>query len=335
MCVRLRVGGTPTAVVHDIRRASSSATTTGAAQVAISDSGTLAYVPAGGEDATTISLDVRGVATPLISAGPGQFPRLSPDGTRAVTVTDDGSSIWLWSIDGRAAPRRLSVAGPSTDPAWTPDGARIAFRAQRDSSWGIYSLRADGMGAEERLLAVDGRPSGWSGDSRILYYVSQGQLWSWQSGGTPQMLPVGGITRDVSLSPDGRWAAFHTNEPQGATAYIQSLVTPGARFRISPASAHSPLWAPDGKKLFFVTPEANRLMAVDVETVPAVAFGEPVVVAPEIFQTTALRNRNYDISTDGTRLLLQVPDRTNATSQQIVVVLHWFENLRRLIPQER
>jgi len=330
----LKVGGPPTAIVHGIRRASTGVqTTTGAAQVAISDSGTLAYVPAGQGDAATISLDVRGSATPLTSAGPGQFPRLSPDGTRAVTVTDDGPSMWVWSIDGRPAPRRLAVAGPSTDPAWTPDGARIAFRAQRDSSWGIYSLRADGMGAEERLLAVDGRPSGWSRDGSILYYVSAGQLWSWRAGGTPQMLPISGIVRDVSLSPDRRWAAFHSNEPQGATLYIQSLATPGARFQISPAGAHFPLWAPDGKKLFFVTTgEANRLMAVDVETAPAVAFGEPVVVAPEIFQTTALRNRNYDISADGTRLLIQVPDRTHAASQQIVVVLHWFEDLKRLIP---
>ena len=146
------------------------------------------------------------------------------------------------------------------------------------------------------------------------------------------MLPISGVQRDVSLSPDCMWAAFFTNEPQRATAYIQSIVTPGARFRISPAGAHSPLWAPDGKKLFFVTQEGNRLMAVDVQTAPTVAFGQPVVVAPEIMQTTALRNRNYDITSDGTRLLVQVPDRTNPASQQIMVVLNWFAELKRLAP---
>ena len=37
-----------------------------------------------------------------------------------------------------------------------------------------------------------------------------------------------------------------------------------------------------GKRLFYVTQEGNRLMAVDVQTTPTVAFGEPVLVAPEI-----------------------------------------------------
>ena len=128
------------------------------------------------------------------------------------------------------------------------------------------------------------------------------------------------------------WAAFHTDEKQHATAYIQSIATPDARFQISTAGAHSPLWAPDGKRLFYVTQDGNRLMAVDVQTTPMVAFGEPVMVAPEIFQTTSLPNRNYDITSDGKRLLLQAPDRTNTASQQIVVVLHWFEELKRLVP---
>jgi Tol biopolymer transport system component len=328
----LTLAGSSTAIVHGISRSSSSGKRTGAAHVAISNNGTLAYLPAAAADASMVSLDVSGTATPVTPAGPGRFPRLSPDGARAVTVTDDDYSLWVWWIDGRTAPRRLSVAGPSTDPVWTRDGSSLTFRAERDSAWGIYSVRADGMSGEERLLAVDGRPAGWSRDGMTLYYVSERQLWSWRSGGPPQMLPVSGVQRDVSLSPDGMWAAFFTNEAQRATAYIQSIVTPGARFRISPVGAHSPLWAPDGKKLFFVTQEGNRLMAVDVETAPTVAFGQPVVVAPEIMQTTALQNRNYDISSDGKRLLIQLPDRTNTASQQIVVVLHWFEELKRLAP---
>jgi len=324
--------GSATAIVHGISRSSEPGRLTGAAHVAISNNGTLAYLPAAAADASMVSLDVSGTVTPVTPAGPGRFPRLSPDGARAVTVTDDDYSLWVWWIDGRTAPRRLSVAGPSTDPVWTRDGSSLTFRAERDSAWGIYSLRADGMGGEERLLTVDGRPAGWSRDGTTLYYVSGRQLWSWRAGGPPQMLPVSGVQRDVSLSPDRMWAAFFTNEAQRATACIQSIVTPGARFRISPASAHSPLWAPDGKKLFFVSQEGNRLMAVDVQTAPTVAFGQPVVVAPEIMQTTALQNRNYDITSDGKRLLVQVPDRTNPASQQIVVVLNWFEELKRLVP---
>jgi eukaryotic-like serine/threonine-protein kinase len=332
----LKTIGAPTAVVQGIFRSNRPGATTGAAHVAISNNGTLAYLPAAAADTSMVALDVTldqsSKATPVTSAGPGRFPRLSPDGARAVTVTDDDFSLWVWSMDGRAAPRRLSVARPNTDPVWTPDGSMLAFRAQRDSSWGIYLQRADGMDAEKRLLAVDGRPAGWSRDGAMLYYVSGRQLWSWRSGSAPQKLPVDRIQRDVSLSPDRMWAAFHTDERQQATAYIQSTVTPGARFQISADGAYSPLWAPDGKKLFYVTQEGNRLMAVDVQTAPNVVFGQAVVVAPEIFQATALTNRNYDITSDGKRLLTQMPDRTHTASQQIVVVLHWFDELKRLVP---
>jgi hypothetical protein len=50
------------------------------------------------------SLDLSGAAPPVASNAPGRFPRLSPDGARAVTLTDDGSSMWVWSIDGRSRP---------------------------------------------------------------------------------------------------------------------------------------------------------------------------------------------------------------------------------------
>jgi hypothetical protein len=137
----------------------------------------------------------------------------------------------------------------------------------------------------------------------------------------------------ASLSPDGEWVAFHTSEHGRVIPYIQSLSNPSARFQITQDGGHAPLWSPDGKKLFYVSGETNSLMEIDIQTTPAVAFGEAVVLVPEIAHGLGLSERYYDITPDGKQLLLQVRDRTDPRSREVEVVLHWFEELKRRVPR--
>ncbi len=75
-------------------------------------------------------------------------------------------------------------------------------------------------------------------------------------------------------------------------------------------------------------------MAVDVQTTPTVAFGEPAVLLPEISHGLALSDRWYEITPDGKQLLVQVPERTDPRSREITVVLNWFEELKQLVPRQ-
>ena len=136
----------------------------------------------------------------------------------------------------------------------------------------------------------------------------------------------------ASLSPDRQWVAFHSLEHGRAIPYVQSLSNPSARFQISPDGGHAPLWSPDGRKLFYVSGETNSLMAVDVQTTPSVTFGDAVVLVREIGHGLALSERYYDITPDGKQLLVTLPDRTDPRSREVDVVLHWFEELKRLVP---
>ena len=196
----------------------------------------------------------------------------------------------------------------------------------------MFWRRADGSGSEELLLAIDGVPVGWSPDGGTLFYMFETAMWSWKRGEKPRSLAsIDGPY--ASLSPDSHWVAFHAYEEGRAIPYIQSLSNPGERFQIS-RDGHAPLWSPDGRKLFYVSGETNSLVAVDVQTTPTVAFGEPAVLVPEIAHGLALSDRWYDITPDGRQLLVLVPERMDPRSREIAVVLNWFEELKQLMPRQ-
>jgi Tol biopolymer transport system component/tRNA A-37 threonylcarbamoyl transferase component Bud32 len=325
----LRILGAPVIMLRDVRRSVTPAVTTADASVAISKTGVLAYIPDTPNSSINAWVDLGGRLTPMPDNGL-RGSRVSRDGSQMVAM--HGDAWWIYSLTRRAAPRRLAAAEEAnTNPLWTHDGTRIVFRSRRKSGPGMFWRRADGSGSEELLLAIDGVPVGWSPDGGTLFYMFERELWSWKRGEKPRSLTsIDGPY--ASLSPDGRWVAFHAYEQGRAIPYVQSLSNPGERFQISRDGGHAPLWSPDGSKLFYVSGETNSLMAIDVQTTPTVAFGEPAVLAPEIAHGLALSDRWYDITPDGRQLLVQVPERMDPRSREIAVVLNWTEELKRLVP---
>ena len=327
----LRILGAPVTILRDVRRSVTPAVNTAGASVAISKTGNLAYIPYRPDSFINASVDLGGRLTPMPDNGLFGI-RVSRDGSQMVAM--QGDAWWIHSLTRRAAPRRLAAAeGANVNPLWTRDGTRIAFRSRRESGRGMFWRRADGSGSEDLLLAIDGVPVGWSPDGGTLFYLFEGELWSWKRGEKPRSL----VSIDgpyASLSPDGHWVAFHAYEQGRAVPYVQSLSNPAERFQISRNGGHAPLWSPDGSKLFYVSGETNSLMAVDVQTTPAVAFGQPAVLVPEIAHGVALSDRWYEITPDGRQLLVQVPEGRDQRSREITVVLNWFDELKQLVPRQ-
>jgi serine/threonine-protein kinase len=325
----LRIAGPPVPVVQDVRRAAGSAAiNTAAAFFAVSRAGDLAYIPAVPDSFVETMVDLDGQLTPLKDAGL-QAVRVSPDGSQIVAV--DQGAWWVHSLTRRAAPRSLALPeGPNTNALWTLDGTHIVFRSRSGSGQAMIWRRADGTGSAETLLPIDGCPIGWSRDGKVLFYLYDGQLWSWTRGQSPRSL-IAVPSPYASLSPDRQWVAFHTSEHGRVVPYIQSVSSPAARFQIS-QNGHAPLWSPDGRKLFYVAGETNSLMTVDVQTAPTVVFGKPAVLVPEIAHGLGLPERWYDVAPDGRKLFVRLPDKTDARRQEVDVVLHWSEELKRRMP---
>ena len=114
-------------------------------QFDVSASGSLVYLPVGvseSQDRTLAIASPDGSLETLdgIPPGPYSSPRMSPDGTRVVMQTTEGtpfdtraSRIWLYDLSGEAALRPLTPqSGKNFQPIWTTDGERVTFASDRD-----------------------------------------------------------------------------------------------------------------------------------------------------------------------------------------------------------
>ncbi|MCH7805236.1 MAG: serine/threonine-protein kinase [Acidobacteria bacterium] len=320
--------------------------TTGWADWAFSSNGTLVYVPGASDpECTLVWVDRKGQEEPLAAKLPlPTGPQLSPDGARlAITVTDSGNrDVWIYDLR-RNTPTRLTFE-PAFDftPVWTPDGQRVVFRSSREGGQNnLFWKAADGTGQVERLTRSPNgqQPSSFSPDGKRLVFVEQSpetgfdlHVLSMEGEPTSQPLLQTPFTENRPvLSPDGHWIAYQSNESGQAEVYVRPFpnVEEG-KWRISREGGFSPLWAPNGRELFYRSGDA--MIGVTVETDPTFRAG-----SPKVLFTGEYYGLSYDISPDGQRfLLIKEAEQTEetATRTELIIVQNWFEELKRLVPTE-
>ena len=229
---------------------------------------------------------------------------------------------------------RLTFGEGDRFPTWTPDGTRVAFGSPL--SWKL----ADGTGDVEVLAAdVPGDPQAFSPDGSILVFQSNDDLGMLSLDGDRSstiLLDGEYQERNASLSPDGRWIAYESNESGDFEVYVRPFpeVTTG-RWQVSSGVGGWPIWNPNGRELFFKTSEHLMAMAYDDESTftPGVAT-ELFDLAPYL---VGQGNRRIAVSPDGERFLLQkiLSSQSNTEDSalpQINVVLNWFEELKERVP---
>ena len=359
----LALSGAPVPVAEAVASAGLPGRAVANAHIAISPSGTLAYV-AGSFNAsvprTLVWVDRLGKEESLgVPERPYVYPRLSPDGSRiAVTVNDQEQDIWIWDV-GRKALRRFTI-DPAEErySAWTPNGKRIAFGSHRGGEAGMWWQAADGTGTPERLGGFpinrygNLQPTTISPDGSRLVATATGgppNLWILTLNGDPQLTPLlqtGSSPRDIGnraternaeISPDGRWIAYESLEAGQFDVYVRPFpdVT-GGKWPVSTNGGSQPLWARSGKELFFIDP-SGALTGVRVEGQSSFTAGTPAKILDSsyVWSVPTYAGRMYDISPDGQRFLMlkesSLPDRTSVP-RSITVVQNWHEELKRLVP---
>jgi len=331
--------------------------TSGAANYAVSLPGTLVYLPGGAEGQTTLRslvwVDRKGHEE-AINAPPRAYasnPRLSPDGTRVAFPIPDHENIDIWLLDLAAGTlRRLTFApGFNVGPVWTSDGRRILFTSNRSGAMNLYSQAADGTGTVERLTTSPNRHSaesitpdgtraiGWEFAPKALGDIVSFSLTS-PSNAEPlvhtrfnEVFP--------QLSPDGRYLAYQSNESGKQEIHVRPFPqVDSGHWQVSTAGGTRAAWARNGRELFYFD-GSNTFTAVPVQTSgPTFIVGRPA----KVFDTTAYFTQNparaYDVSPDGQRFLMVKNNPAgdpNGTPASMVVVEHWIEDLRRLVPASR
>jgi serine/threonine-protein kinase len=310
----------------------------GSAHFDFSLDGTFAYVPGGLDAERSLVWVDRSGAARLVTDKRRAYedPRLSPDGRKiAVTIKEVATHIWLYDLERDALMPLTSGLEEDQAPLWTVDGESVVHRRGLPSS--LFWASADGGASPERLTSstYDQWPGSWTSDGKTLVYWEN----SAASGFDVGLLKMDG-ERTVepllqtpanefagALSPDGRFLAYVSDESGRPEIYVRAFPDLGKKVQVSNEGGRQPVWARDGREIFYRN--GHRLMAVAVSTESGFHSDRPAVLFERRFSGPLFRNPQYDVASDG-RTFLMVEEEFPT---RIHVVLNWFEELENRVPR--
>ena len=187
------------------------------------------------------------------------------------------SAIYVLPIGG-GTPRKVTSKVPSYWHGWSPDGKRLAYCAERNGNYDIYTISVEG-GEEKRLTNAEGLDDGpeYSPDGKYIYYNSYKsghmQLWRMEPNGKNQEQ----LTFDQNSnwfphpSPDGKWIVYiaYTSDQKQNHLFgkqvklrLMNLKTRDIKditpvFFGGQGTINVPSWSPDSKKVAFVSYSVN------------------------------------------------------------------------------
>lgn len=344
----LQVTGTPAPAQQGVV---TTAATSGGAEYDVADSGLLVYVPGSARPPgrVLVWVDRQGVSKELAAPVNAYVtPRISPDGKfLAVQILSGGGSqdIWIYEFARNTLTRFTFTE--SALPLWTPDGRKLIYR-RRTPSFSFLSKLADGSGGEERLLGDDfddasAIPDSVSPDGKTLLFSRQGSTGAKETDalaldGSGKIQPVLRSTfnqSQVQFSPDGHWVVYTSNESGRDEIYVQPFPATGGKWMISNGGGVYPLWARNGREIFFRS--EDKVMSVPVETQPTFKPGTPRMLFQgggyrALAAGSYLGTGNYDVSPDGQHFLMIKEQEALPTSKELGVVVHWTDELKRIAP---
>ncbi len=191
------------------------------------------------------------------------------------TKEDGKSRIYTLPITG-GAPQLVTPMAPSYLHGWSPDGKQLAYCAERNGNYDVYTIPAIG-GEEVRLTTADGLDDGpeYSPCGKYIWFnsVRTGlmQIWRMKADGSEQTQITFDETRNSwfpHVSPDGESVIFITYY-KGDLEPGQHLANKNVELRIvsskggdvktltqlfgGQGTINVNSWAPDSKRFAFVS----------------------------------------------------------------------------------
>ena len=327
----------------------------GIAQVDVSHTGTLVYLP-GVESASGALLDWLtrdGKTTPLRATSANwSGVRIAPDGRRLAFSLADASNTDVWTYDAaRDALTRLTFdPGLDRSPVWTPDGQGLVYSASRGGTApNLYWQRADGGGEPTRLTTSSNQqiPGSWHPSGRFLAFqetrpqtgadllilpVEGDEASGWKPG-TPIVFLSGPSNEQApSFSPDGRWLAYESQESGRSEIYVRPFPPGPGRWTVSTGGGTNAVWSRPRHELLYLTPN-QRIMLV-----PYAAAGDPFQAEkPRVWSETSVQVRpfigaSFDLHPDGARVAMAPATTATAGPTHVTLIFNFFDELRRVAP---
>ncbi len=168
----------------------------------------------------------------------------------------------------------MTPLGPSYWHGWSPDGQTLAYCAQRDGEFDIYTI-AEAGGEEKRLTTAKGLDDGpdYTPDGKQIYFNSERtgamKIWRMNADGSLQEQ----VTSGRGISPTGfrilhrtgnGWFSCRTRRASPAIRPTRTSCCGSCRSRVGQprvlatlfggqGTINVPSWSPDSKSVAFVS----------------------------------------------------------------------------------
>jgi len=322
-------------------------------QVAVSGTGTLVFLD--GEevdDRVIVQVERRGAERTVV-ATPGKYlwPRLSPDGTRIMTLVGglrSGAQIFIHdNRTGAMSP--ITFAGSNQRASWSPDGQRIAFSSSRDSATNVWIVAADGSAPPQPIAA--GRDvqqhteTSWSPDGRWIIVdglADQGpnagldDVYALAVSGDSALRPVvatGANEQAGVVSPDGQWIAYVSDDAGQPHVYVQPFLRLGGRALVSLGAAIEPIWT-SANELVYSSVPTDSVIAARLTFGEAIGIVRTPLFSRGLYSPGSSSWRAFDVSRDGQTFLF-TRSVARARLWEPVVVVNWIAEVRAAFAARR
>ena len=310
-------------------------------EFAVSPTGLLAYTPVSPQrlQRQLVWVDVNGHRDPVpVSPRPYFDPAVSPDGRLAVvSVLGPVQTLWVYDFARRTlTPLTPPNVGSSQAPVWSPDSTRVAYRGTRKGFRNLFVRSVDSSDDEVRLSTGENlqTPSSWTPDGRSLVYIevlpdtASDVFVLPLDGGTPRaLIRTPASERSPSVSPDGRWLSYSSNESGAEEVYVRPFAGAGAKLQVSTDGGGESTWSRQGLRLIYRN--KDQILAARIVTEPRLS-AEPSVelLRGRYAPTDTAGTPGYGIAPDG-RLLMVQPLEPEQPATVINLVTNWFDEVRR------
>ena len=323
----LHVGGVATPLEESIRLSDGSG---GDANAFLTNAGGLVFAR-GATKRHLVWVDRAGVTRPAMSEERDfASVRLSPSGHQVALEIGASASgdDWILDLDaGTLTP--LTTTRNNRNPVWSPDGRRVLYVSSRSGRAAFWWQPADGSGPA--VKAGEARHNPWwidlapDGHTTVFNAVYDGSFnlesYSLDSTHAEHDLAASPTASEVSgrFSPDGRSIAYNSDESGRMEVYVRPFPDAGARVQVSVRGGIRPVWAADGKSIYFL--QGNKMTLATLAWDPTLRVASRAALFDGVFAPS------FDVSKDGTRFLMIQPE---ASGLSIVAVPNWLTELRRL-----
>ena len=314
----------------------------GTSYVAVSETGTLAYIPPHSpnrQPRRLVWVDRNGREDPIPSEPrPYTNPRIAPNGNDiAFSIRDGGDDIWIWNTRSKRLRQLTSDAAANYAPAWFPDSKRIVFASVVDGTLRIFSQAADGSGSPEPVApSASGAefPIEVLRDGRIMY-GDAADIGVLSPNGRHWLIRSPAREANADVSPDQRFITYQSDRTGQFEIYVRSLDNIDAgEWPVSRQGGISARWSADGKEIFYWRANGATVSVMAARILPNATFqteGPPQELFSGSFDAPGWEwDPLFDVAPDGRFLMMKA--HGTAARPQITIVTNWFEELRRLVP---